>query len=440
MQKLIIKNFGPVKDVNLDINDFMVFIGPQASGKSTISKALYFFRLIRTEFAAFFDEKFVQNELSEENILDGQQLKAKIGSLFLNIFPVSNNHSNKAFLSFEYQPGISITLIGGPGIVGIMDVSFSDGFGSRYTQLVTNATNILKQATITKADANQVASKDIRVLQIREARNLIIASSYELFKDSRLLTFIPAGRGSYSISSGRINISTNNINDFLAREFAVEIDYLRKQLFSSYSTDEFLGETAKHSRIIQRARNLLSQILKGSFSSKDGLDSIGTNDGVNILLQYASSGQQESVWILLVIIERVYYSMQSQLFIEEPEAHLFPESQKLIIDLIALFANNADNKVVITTHSPYILAAINNLLYALVIGKKNEQAVSEIIDPLLWLDYKRLGVYFVENGTIRSILDEDLKMIKNEEIDAPASSIINSEYDKISNIAYQNEL
>ena len=42
MQKLIIKNFGPIKDVELDVNDFMVFIGPQASGKSTISKTLYF--------------------------------------------------------------------------------------------------------------------------------------------------------------------------------------------------------------------------------------------------------------------------------------------------------------------------------------------------------------------------------------------------------------
>ncbi|MFK7948849.1 MAG: AAA family ATPase, partial [Saprospiraceae bacterium] len=34
MQKLIIKNFGPIKDVKLEIKDFMVFIGPQASGKS----------------------------------------------------------------------------------------------------------------------------------------------------------------------------------------------------------------------------------------------------------------------------------------------------------------------------------------------------------------------------------------------------------------------
>jgi len=42
MQRLIIKNFGSIKDLDMEIKDFMVFIGPQASGKSTIAKAVYF--------------------------------------------------------------------------------------------------------------------------------------------------------------------------------------------------------------------------------------------------------------------------------------------------------------------------------------------------------------------------------------------------------------
>ena len=42
--------------------------------------------------------------------------------------------------------------------------------------------------------------------------------------------------------------------------------------------------------------------------------------------------------------------------VEEPEAYLFPVAQKQIID----FA--------ITTHSPYILSSLNNLLYAYNLG------------------------------------------------------------------------
>jgi hypothetical protein len=36
-QKVTLRPFGPLRDVEIDVKDFMVFIGPQASGKSTLS-------------------------------------------------------------------------------------------------------------------------------------------------------------------------------------------------------------------------------------------------------------------------------------------------------------------------------------------------------------------------------------------------------------------
>ena len=38
MTKLIIKNIGPIKDVDINLNKVNVIIGPQSSGKSTINK------------------------------------------------------------------------------------------------------------------------------------------------------------------------------------------------------------------------------------------------------------------------------------------------------------------------------------------------------------------------------------------------------------------
>ena len=46
MHRLVLHNLGPVKDCDITVNDFMVFTGPQASGKSTIAKAIFFFRFI----------------------------------------------------------------------------------------------------------------------------------------------------------------------------------------------------------------------------------------------------------------------------------------------------------------------------------------------------------------------------------------------------------
>ena len=42
MQKIVIKNFGPIEDAEIDIKKILVLIGEQASGKSTIAKLIYF--------------------------------------------------------------------------------------------------------------------------------------------------------------------------------------------------------------------------------------------------------------------------------------------------------------------------------------------------------------------------------------------------------------
>lgn len=42
MSRLIIKNIGPIKDVDIKLNKVNVFIGQQSSGKSTIAKIISF--------------------------------------------------------------------------------------------------------------------------------------------------------------------------------------------------------------------------------------------------------------------------------------------------------------------------------------------------------------------------------------------------------------
>ena len=41
--EIVIQNFGPVKNAEIDLNkNFQIYIGAQASGKSTICKVIYF--------------------------------------------------------------------------------------------------------------------------------------------------------------------------------------------------------------------------------------------------------------------------------------------------------------------------------------------------------------------------------------------------------------
>ena len=41
--RLIVKNFGPLKDIDIEVRDFLCLIGKQATGKSTIAKLIAIF-------------------------------------------------------------------------------------------------------------------------------------------------------------------------------------------------------------------------------------------------------------------------------------------------------------------------------------------------------------------------------------------------------------
>ena len=50
MQKIIVKDFGPIKNVEIEIGKITLLIGEQATGKSTISQLIYFFKSLKEDF------------------------------------------------------------------------------------------------------------------------------------------------------------------------------------------------------------------------------------------------------------------------------------------------------------------------------------------------------------------------------------------------------
>ena len=115
--------------------------------------------------------------------------------------------------------------------------------------------------------------------------------------------------------------------------------------------------------------------------------------------------------------------------IEEPESHLFPESQKYITELIAL-VKNCGHSVVLTTHSPYVLGTLNNLLYAKTLPDHYSQKANAVIPESLWLDYHSFDSWFVKDGKIEKCMDSEIHMIQNEKIDE-ISKVINDDFEKL---------
>ena len=100
-----------------------------------------------------------------------------------------------------------------------------------------------------------------------------------------------------------------------------------------------------------------------------------------------------------------------------------------------------DNRLIITTHSPYILTSLNNLIQAHNVVKKNPELadeVAKVVPPQYHIDLKMWQPYFVANGTAKSIMN-----IENQLIDANAldevSNDISEEFGKLIQLEFQNE-
>ena len=62
-KRISIRNVGPIKDIDLDLNKVNVFMGEQSSGKSTIAKIISFFNWIEKDISIHQSfEKYVSDE------------------------------------------------------------------------------------------------------------------------------------------------------------------------------------------------------------------------------------------------------------------------------------------------------------------------------------------------------------------------------------------
>ena len=430
MQKLEIKNFGPIKEYELQVNDFMVLIGPQASGKSTISKGVYFFKSLRDDLI-----KFVIELIEDKNIRKPLGTFAKIiRQKFLNFWG-STQHLDNIFLKYTYSEDVFIR-ISLEQKSKYADPFFSPGFKYGFSEIISEAKKFIEfsstgnPASLSSSELLAIGSE--KKMFYRKVENLANA----LFQDDRDIFFIPAGRSLLATLSDQLQFLQTNKMDYLMRAFVDRINNY-KPIFNKSLSDivfekkKLTMDTIDFENIVL-AQSIVKSILKGSYRCDSDGEKIFINVENYVKLNYSSSGQQEAIWILHLIFLFILENKKVFVVFEEPEAHLYPEAQKLMVELVCLLFNNR-NQIIITSHSPYILASLNNLLYAAKIGRQKFDEVKKRINPKFWLDFDKLSALFIDQGKCESILDAELGLIMVEAIDS-ASQLINDEYDFLFNL------
>ena len=425
-----IQSFGPIKDVNMQIKDINILIGEQACGKSTISKLIYYFLDLRDEVNNFIFECFENpiKDIKKRNRKFDKMLKSHFLALFgpgiyeeaLKIkftykdnfyICITREKNNSKYLKFDFPLKVL------KQINKIIDENINK-FTHEYSQVKLFSNKIDKHSRI-----------EINKLQ-KEIRHVLI----EIFSFSEDLLFIPSGRSILSILSEQLsNIHPHKL-DVTMRTFINKINStngLFKKKMSDLIIDKQKIEGQDWNYKISNIRKKCEKIIKGSYYVDEEGGKIKLEDGKYVKINYSSSGQQESVWIVLSIFLILLDKVKAIVFIEEPEAHLFPIGQKDITELILLTYFYENTNFFITTHSPYILTTLNNALYSHQLGEKGRSIYE------LQIDANKLTTNKVRNGSITDIIDKETNLVCAEEIDNCSSDICEI-FDKLEGVEFSN--
>ena len=112
-------------------------------------------------------------------------------------------------------------------------------------------------------------------------------------------------------------------------------------------------------------------------------------------------------------LKKLYQSFfetnNSQFIIEEPEMNLFPETQRdLVYHLLNKCLEREGNRLTITTHSPYILYALNNCMMAgLVYDKMDEESKSRLKCGTSKISPSDVSIYEIQEGVVKRGQKED---------------------------------
>ena len=413
-ENLKIVEFAGIKSLDIDLANLTLILGPQSVGKSITLKLIYFFRNLQTPIFKFYAVDADQTDESEKYT----RLKESITDLFLKLFPIRFYHKycrdctliRYSFYHLGSLQKLDIRIKG-------KDEVFFDDYG--LLKKIQDSFNTINNRNFNASDdlSGALEKYPIPLAVFQEKLNSFFPNEQNIY--------IPSGRSFFS------NIDDNPWFLFSNGE----------QLFEPFFTMfgmSYVPFRKKYRDILPSLR-LIQRIFNGVYISEPGNEYIKQNDGRQIDMGFASSGQQELV-PLAIILEVLYASppgLPMNIYIEEPEAHLFPDAQKETVDAIArvlnLLTGSDGVKIFLSSHSPYVMTSFNNLLKAGKIIEDNPEKsddVDKIIPKDTALKPGTAAAYLLDgNSESRPIMTKN-GLIDAEAVDSVSERIM-EEFDRL---------
>ena len=429
MQKIEIKYLGPVQELEMDIKDFNLLIGEQATGKSTVAKAIYFFRIIKSTLTDYLCQVYDTALYNGNDVSDGfnKVLKKELKSIFISLFGYSWDLDKRLYLKYEYASGIWIDVkLNKNGKRKYISVRYSPKLTQTLKDLEKEALELFEQKPETTTISLAYASKE-RLRNYDNFKN----SVNKIFDDYKETYYIPAGRSMLTLLVNNRSLLENDNLDLITRQFMQVIDNIHRVFEDGIRNVHKRYPDGERRFDVTKTAEMLISDLKGDYLYNAGKAYIVVEDeeehSEKIPINFASSGQQEVLWLLNQLYILMLKKEKAFVIIEEPEAHLYPSLQSKVVEFISYFANINNSSILITTHSPYILTSVNTLYCAGKVIEKNStysKKVYDIIDSNCEIDPQKVTALKInKDKSILNLINEELQELNTEMIDEISDSV-----------------
>ena len=376
MKHLHFENIGPITIVDIDLKRYNIFIGPQSSGKSTIAKMISFCTWI---------EKRALTTLSENVFLNKQEFIENVEEYH----KMHDYFNEKSVLEYNSQ----------------------------------NIHILYKDSKLSIKLLDKTSYKRKKILYIPSDRNLVAMPRLDrlvLETNTNLRSFIFDwfdARGAYD-KSHRLSILDLNMEYYYDKD-AKKVSQDRIIHTNGKTYDIALSDASSGLQSITPLTLLLSYYTNQYFidygkttSYKKDEEKKELEEKIGILYPVIVEDAQNAKGLYNAIERRSLFNKlttphSTDFIIEEPEQNLFPEAQESLLywTIERIKDPERANSIVITTHSPYILFALNNCLIGGLVGDKLESQALQ--SRKSWLRPSDVAVYEIHDGALKSIQDED---------------------------------
>ena len=372
--KLSIKNVGKLKEADVEINGITVIAGENNTGKSTVSKALF------SLFNGFynFDNKMLELKSGDiRNIFLRfiKKLNRENSNILIDIpdkivkdtsYKFDRNklikliQENRNFISIEYLGEVS------EKIFDILNIKDEEYLENTISYILNNEFDN-QINTIWSDDLGEIALKiKENELKLKIKNNKVIKIENKINLRSEVIYIDDP-------------FVIDNLNEYKWRD----INYLENHKESLETklirekNEKTFSEKIIAKNNLQQITEKLKEVINGKIKFNQGKWIYELENNKELNLKNLSAGLK-SFAILKRLIENGNLEEKGIVILDEPEIHLHPEWQIKFAELIVLLQKEFKMNILLTTHSPYFLKAVQVYSKKYKISNKCKYYMSEL--------------------------------------------------------------